>query len=196
MQDWARFATPWPFFFFFDICERNAVISLTHIVVADLLAGQKMEQGCCTADTESNLSHVSCSHLSSLVLKPHLHHPNAESRLGGQRLPHLKPRRQKDFQHPSPQENKALSGTLEYFGSLTYLPHFPIGTLPLWFALIWVNVEWMPWSFFFGPRGYCLFKALARVQRLFLGSGLQRQLSSSSVWHLVQADRVTPACLG
>lgn len=125
------------------------MISLTHIVVADLLAGQKMEQGCCTADTESNLSHVSCSHLSSLVLKPHLHHPNAESRLGGQRLPHLKPWRQKDFQHPSPQENKALSGTLEYFGSLTYLPHFPIGTLPLWFALIWVNVEWMPWSFFF-----------------------------------------------
>lgn len=160
MQERARFATPLAFLFFFFLLFKHLWKECsdkfnTHSC-GDLLAGLWDGTRLLCADTKPNPSCVSRSHLSSLVLKPHLHHPNAESRLCGQRLPHLKPSRQKI----SGIARGKLHSTLKYFAPWTDLPHFPNGTLPLWFY--WTLNKC---SGLFGPLGYCLFKALARVQR-------------------------------
>lgn len=62
--------------------------------------------------------------------------------------------------------------------SLTYLPHFPVGILPLWFALISVNTEWTQWSFW--TSGLLPLQSLGPV----LGPRLWRQLSLSQyvIW--------------
>ncbi len=136
-----------------------------------------MEQGCWMRTQNVIRSCVSCSHLSSLVLKPHLHHPNTESCLCSQRLPHLKPPRQKISSIP--RENKTLHSTLKYFAPLTYLPRFPVGTLPLWFALISGNVEWMQWSFW--TSWLLPLQSLGPGAAPVLGPGLRRQFSYLSM---------------
>lgn len=127
------------------------------------------------AGTKCNSSCVSCSHLSSLVLKPHLHHPNTESCLCSQRLPHLKPSRQKIFQHPTRKQN--TSQHTEIFCPLNI--SFPAGTLPFWFALISGNVEWMQWSFW--TTWLLPLQSLGPGAAPVLGPGLWRQFSYLSM---------------
>lgn len=123
-----------------------------------------MEQAC--SENSEFILCGSCSHLSSLVLKPHLHHPNTEPRLGSQRLPHLQPPRQKVSSIP--QENKV--GTLKHFASFHI---FQQTHCPFDFSERWMNAV-----VFLDLSVICLFKALARVQACFRAPATEAALLS------------------
>lgn len=94
MRERARFATPRDFLPPF----KHLLKECSDKFCTDLWAGCLCDRGRLLR-AHAGVSGTSASHLSSLVLKPHLHHPNAEPRLCSQGLPHLKAPRQTRFQH-------------------------------------------------------------------------------------------------
>lgn len=94
MRERARFATPRDFLPPF----KHLLKECSDKFYSDLWAGCLCDRGRLLR-RHAGLSATSGSHLSSLVLKPHLHHPNAEPRLRSQGLPHLEAPRQTRFQH-------------------------------------------------------------------------------------------------
>lgn len=134
-----------------SICRRNAAISSALIYGPGVSV---IEEGCCTA--RALASGAGGSHLSSLVLEPHLHHPDAQPRLRSQGLPHLKapthtfPAARRERGRPSKPTSQDFSSSLIFFFSFFFLEG---------------KVERRQRSL--GPADYGI-KALAREQHSYL----------------------------
>lgn len=138
-----------------------------------------MERGCCMRTYK--IGSILRSHLSSLVLEPHLHHSNAEPRLCSQRLPHLKIKQMRRFP-ASREKTKERRSTLKYFASFLV---FQQARWPFDFRELWMNAV-----VFLDLLVICLFKALAWVQACFRAR-LQRQLSYLSMTFAADGVRYT-----
>lgn len=95
-----------------SVCRRNAAISSALIYGLDVPDRGRLLRA------HAGVSGAGGSHLSSLVLEPHLHHPDAEPRLRRQGLPHLKAPRQTRFQHLAVKEGSAASPRPRIFPAL------------------------------------------------------------------------------
>lgn len=118
---------------------------------------------------------ASCSHLSSLVLKPHLDDPNAESRLRSQRLPHLKTSEQTIFSVTHTHTQKHPEILCPYNITAT----FPNRHTASWLALISANVERMQQSFW--TSWLLHLQSLGTAAAPVSGPGLWRQFSYLSM---------------